>query len=76
MYTFLEREDGFLVVHENERAVAHVDTKVITETNDPRLKAQEQVVTPLAKDQWRVHFTGYKFTPQELAMFLKELAAQ
>jgi hypothetical protein len=76
MYLFESREEGFFVSHENGRGVAHVTTKTIGETNDPNLKVQKRVETPLPREKWQVHFTGFKLSPAEVEAFVKGLAAQ
>ncbi len=76
MFTFDQRDEGMGVMHQSGRVVAHVFTRTVGETNDPNFKVQKKIVTPLPKDRWLIHFTGYKFTPIELATFLQELAAQ
>lgn len=77
MFTFEKRDDGFLAVHEKDgRSVAHVETTVLGETNDPRFKVQEQTKTPLPVEKWQVHFTAVKLTPPELQAFVEELIEQ
>lgn len=76
MYNFTHRDEGLFAEHENGKGIAHIDTKIISETNDPNLKIQQKVVTPIAREEWRIHFTGHKFTPGELEAFVKELATQ
>lgn len=73
MFTSEPRDDGFMALHENGRAVAHVETHALTETNDPNLRVQKRIATPLEPDKVRIHFTGYRFTFAELEAFLAEL---
>lgn len=73
MFTLEENEEGFSVVHEG-RAVCYVNSKAISFKDGPNLKFPEKVITPLPKEQWRIHFTGYKLTLPELVELLKVIA--
>ncbi len=76
MFTFESREEGLFAVHENGRAAATIFTRTVGETNDNNLRVQQKVVTPLSREKWLIHFTGYRFTLSELKAFLEELAQQ
>lgn len=76
MFTFTKRDDGLFVENQDGRGVAHVETKILSETADPNLRQQKKVETPLAKEDWRIHFTGTKLTATEVSEFLNELSAQ
>lgn len=76
MFTFLDREEGLLVLDSNGRGVAHVDTKAVTETNDPNFRVQKRSVSPLPVEEWRVHFTGTKLSMVDLEAFVSKLKQQ
>jgi hypothetical protein len=83
MFLFEPRDEGLFVAHENGRGVAHVDTKEVRysihvdgDPKKPKLAVEQQIVTPLPREAWRVHFTAHRFTPPELEAFVLELAAQ
>ncbi len=77
LFQFEKRDDGLFATHAAScKAVAHVETRVLGENNDPRLRVPEKTVTPLPRDRWRIHFTACKLSPDELAAFVEELAAQ
>jgi hypothetical protein len=81
MYTFEKRDEGFLVIHENGRAVANVDTQKIEVWDhvdgDPKkdkLATPKKVTIKLPKPF--IHFTAYRFTPGELDAFVTEVDAE
>lgn len=76
MFTFTKCDDGLHAENQDGRTVAHVETKILSETADPNLRVQKKVETPLAKEDWRIHFTGTKLTAAEAEAFLQELSAQ
>jgi hypothetical protein len=72
-FIFEERDEGLFVSEEGGRGVAHVETRTISENNDPRFKHPEITVTELPREKWRIHFTGRKFTPAEVSAFMAAL---
>lgn len=73
-FTWEEREDGLFCRLQGGRGVAHVQTREVGETNDPRLRVQERTVKELPATEWRVHFCGGKFSPAEVKELARELA--
>jgi hypothetical protein len=74
VFTFHPTDDGLHAVHTDGRTIARIDTRVLGENNDPRLKVPEKTVTPIPKDKWSIHFSGARFTPAEVKAFIDELA--
>ena len=61
-----KRDDGFVVLRVADDAmIAHVETRAISETNDPNLRMQQKIVKPLHQDAWKIHFTSARITPKE-----------
>ena len=75
-YTFQPRDEGLLAIAPDGRVVAHIETRIITESNDPNLRVQKITVTEIPKEKWKIHFTAMRLTVSELQVFLTELATQ
>lgn len=76
MFKFEPRDEGLLAVTQDGHSAAHIETRIVGETADPNLRVQKRTVKSLPQEQWRVHFTGYKFSPAEVQVFAEELFAQ
>ena len=74
MFDWQERDEGFLLVRNSDgKAVAHIDTKTIGETNDPNLRVQQRIEKKIPREEWRVSFTAVGLKPGEIKALLDEL---
>jgi hypothetical protein len=82
MFTLVDNEDGFSVIHnERQHPIATVTTKTVRYSEHldgdpakPRLATMQRCEKTLPPEQWRIHFTGYKFAPAEILAFAEAVA--
>lgn len=79
MFSFTKRDEGFLVMAPDGRSVASVQTTDAVEVNKDEqgreLKESHRVLRPRERNKWEIHFTGYRFTTETLAEFIKDFDA-
>lgn len=81
MFTFEKRDEGFTCTRDDDgRTIALIDICTIHtienvdgDPKKPKLAKPQDIVTPLKKDDFRIHFTGTRLTVVELEALLAEL---
>lgn len=74
MFTFEDRDEGYMAYTAQGRGVAFVETRKLTETNDPNLRVQKKVAEELPRDRWLLRYTAAPLTRADNAALLAQVA--